>query len=38
METLSTMLDLLTTDLLALQLPTAAILATFSLEGVPGSV
>ncbi len=33
METLSTMLDPLTTDSSSLQLPTAAILATLSLEG-----
>ena len=36
METLSTVLDPLATDLSSLQLYTAAILATLSLEGVPG--
>ncbi len=39
METLSTTMDSLTTDLSSLQLPTAATLATLSLEvPLPGSV
>ena len=35
METFSTLLDSLTTDLSILELPTRAILATLSLEGAP---